>query len=121
MGTNPQEEKMPHRKFEHPLHGSLGFLPRKRTARHRGKVRESLRASKKEFNKIEDDLKLLQSIGQIIGEVLRPLDNERCNYSFLLFFISIFFFGRGVLEIVCEIILAQFRIRSLDTCHAKKI
>ncbi|KAF7137171.1 hypothetical protein RHSIM_Rhsim07G0243000 [Rhododendron simsii] len=40
-------------------------------------VRESLRSSKKEFNKTEDDLKSLQSVGQIIGEVLRPLDNER--------------------------------------------
>lgn len=46
-------------------------------------VRENLRASKKEFNKTEDDLKSLQSVGQIIGEVLRPLDNERCNCSFL--------------------------------------
>ncbi|CAA6667891.1 unnamed protein product [Spirodela intermedia] len=40
-------------------------------------VRENLRASKKEFAKTEDDLKSLQSVGQIIGEVLRPLDNER--------------------------------------------
>lgn len=29
--------KMSHRKFEHPRHGSLGFLPRKRSSRHRGK------------------------------------------------------------------------------------
>ncbi|KAJ1408020.1 P-loop containing nucleoside triphosphate hydrolase [Sesbania bispinosa] len=43
-------------------------------------VRENLRASKKEFNKTEDDLKSLQSFGQIIGEVLRPLDNERCMW-----------------------------------------
>ncbi|KAF1871480.1 hypothetical protein Lal_00020274 [Lupinus albus] len=50
-------------------------------------VRENLRASKKEFNKTEDDLKSLQSVGQIIGEVLRPLDNERCNDSFLFHFI----------------------------------
>ncbi|RKP09621.1 60S ribosomal protein L3 [Thamnocephalis sphaerospora] len=28
-----------HRKFEAPRHGSLGFLPRKRAARHRGKVK----------------------------------------------------------------------------------
>ncbi|KAL3568532.1 hypothetical protein D5086_031183 [Populus alba] len=28
---------MAHRKFEHPRHGSLGFLPRKRASRHRGK------------------------------------------------------------------------------------
>ncbi|KAG6432906.1 hypothetical protein SASPL_104496 [Salvia splendens] len=40
-------------------------------------VRENLRAVKKEYAKTEDDLKSLQSVGQIIGEVLRPLDNER--------------------------------------------
>nr|GMD00162.1 26S proteasome regulatory subunit S10B homolog B-like [Ipomoea batatas]GME00614.1 26S proteasome regulatory subunit S10B homolog B-like [Ipomoea batatas] len=40
-------------------------------------ARENLRGTKKEFNKTEDDLKSLQSVGQIIGEVLRPLDNER--------------------------------------------
>ncbi|KAL8553722.1 hypothetical protein ACS0TY_002133 [Phlomoides rotata] len=30
---------MSHRKFEHPRHGSLGFLPRKRASRHKGKVK----------------------------------------------------------------------------------
>lgn len=30
---------MSHRKFEAPRHGSLGFLPRKRCRRHRGKVK----------------------------------------------------------------------------------
>ncbi|XP_031552345.1 60S ribosomal protein L3-like [Actinia tenebrosa] len=30
---------MSHRKFEAPRHGSLGFLPRKRSKRHRGKVK----------------------------------------------------------------------------------
>jgi len=30
---------MSHRKFEAPRHGSLGFLPRKRTTHHRGKCR----------------------------------------------------------------------------------
>eukprot|EP00800_Vazella_pourtalesii_P010027 TRINITY_DN25183_c0_g1_i1.p1 TRINITY_DN25183_c0_g1~~TRINITY_DN25183_c0_g1_i1.p1 ORF type:complete len:394 (-),score=82.76 TRINITY_DN25183_c0_g1_i1:123-1304(-) len=30
---------MSHRKFSAPRHGSLGFLPRKRTKRHRGKVK----------------------------------------------------------------------------------
>ncbi|WZZ31298.1 hypothetical protein YC2023_014699 [Brassica napus] len=34
--------------------------------------RDNLRGSKKEFNKTEDDLKSLQSVAQIIGEVLRP-------------------------------------------------
>jgi large subunit ribosomal protein L3e len=30
---------MSHRKFERPRHGSLGFLPRKRTAHHHGKIK----------------------------------------------------------------------------------
>lgn len=43
-------------------------------------MRENQKASKKEFDKTEDDLKALQSVGQIIGEVLRQLDNERCEF-----------------------------------------
>jgi len=31
---------MSHRKFEAPRHGSLGFLPRKRTQKHKGKIRK---------------------------------------------------------------------------------
>ena len=31
---------MSHRKYEHPRKGSLGFLPRKRTKHHRGRVRK---------------------------------------------------------------------------------
>lgn len=56
------------------------------TSSHECAVKENLRAAKKEFNKTEDDLKSLQSVGQIIGEVLRPLDNERCNHLFGLSF-----------------------------------
>lgn len=43
----------------------------------------------KDYDKSEDDLKALQSAGQIVGEVLRQLDEERCTltvvdkYSFL--------------------------------------
>ena len=42
---------------------------------------KSLRLNSKEreaeFEKTEDDLKALQSVGQIIGEVLRQIDDER--------------------------------------------
>jgi len=31
--------EMSHRKFEAPRHGSLGYLPRKRTKKHKGKIR----------------------------------------------------------------------------------
>ena len=33
----------------------------------------------REFKKTEDDLLSLQSVGQIIGEVLRQIDEERCK------------------------------------------
>jgi 26S proteasome regulatory subunit T4 len=32
-----------------------------------------------EYEKTEDDMKALQSVGQIIGEVLKQLDDERCK------------------------------------------
>lgn len=40
-------------------------------------LRENLKELRKAYNKSEDDLKALQSVGQIIGEVLRQLDAER--------------------------------------------
>lgn len=40
-------------------------------------LRESTRDLQKQFAKTENDLKALQSVGQIIGEVLKKLDNEK--------------------------------------------
>ncbi|KAF1328283.1 26s protease regulatory subunit 10b, partial [Globisporangium splendens] len=40
-------------------------------------MRENVKALVREYNKTEDDLKALQSVGQIIGEVLRQLDDDR--------------------------------------------
>lgn len=40
-------------------------------------AREQLKELKKQYDKSEDDLKALQSVGQIIGEVLKQLDEER--------------------------------------------
>jgi 26S proteasome regulatory subunit T4 len=42
-------------------------------------LRETVKELKKDYDKTEDDLKALQSVGQIIGEVLRQLDEERCE------------------------------------------
>lgn len=42
-------------------------------------MRETSKNLKKEYEKTEDDLKALQSVGQIIGEVLKQLDEERCE------------------------------------------
>ena len=46
-------------------------------------LREGTKGVKKEYDKTEDDLKALQSVGQIIGEVLRQLDEERCEWGLL--------------------------------------
>mmetsp|Transcript_7733 Transcript_7733/g.15550 ORF Transcript_7733/g.15550 Transcript_7733/m.15550 type:complete len:422 (+) Transcript_7733:44-1309(+) len=40
-------------------------------------LREDIRRMDRDYEKTEDDLKALQSVGQIIGEVLRQLDEER--------------------------------------------
>jgi 26S proteasome regulatory subunit T4 len=32
-----------------------------------------------DYDKTEDDIKALQSVGQIIGEILKQLDDERCK------------------------------------------
>lgn len=45
------------------------------------KLRFSLRTLNQDYEKSEDDIKALQSVGQIIGEVLKALDDERCAYG----------------------------------------
>eukprot|EP00894_Picocystis_sp_ML_P003965 jgi/Pico_ML_1/54482/g4821.t1 len=40
-------------------------------------LRLETRETNKKYDKTEEDLKALQSVGQIIGEVLRQLDDER--------------------------------------------
>lgn len=42
-------------------------------------LRLGLRSFEREFEKSENDIKALQSVGQIIGEVLKQLDNEKCK------------------------------------------
>ena len=42
-------------------------------------VRIHMKTLDKDFNKTEDDMKALQSVGQVIGEVLKQLDHERCK------------------------------------------
>lgn len=45
-------------------------------------VRFSLKDLEKKYTKTEDDIKAVQSVGQIIGEVMKKLDDERCSYTF---------------------------------------
>ena len=45
-------------------------------------AQNELRDIRKQYDKSEDDMKALQSVGQIIGEVLRQLDPEKCKLLF---------------------------------------
>lgn len=44
-------------------------------------VREQLKDLTKQYDKSENDLKALQSVGQIVGEVLKQLTEEKCKCS----------------------------------------
>lgn len=41
-------------------------------------VRFALKDMEKEFDKTEEDIKAIQSVGQIIAEVMKQLDDDRC-------------------------------------------
>jgi len=42
-------------------------------------LRIEIKGLQKDFDHTEDNIKALQSVGQIIGEVLKQLDDERCK------------------------------------------
>lgn len=42
-------------------------------------LRVEIKGLEKDFNQTEENIKALQSVGQIIGEVLKQLDEERCT------------------------------------------
>ena len=48
-------------------------------------VRFSLKDLEKAYEKTEDDIKAVQSVGQIIGEVMKQLDDDRCMYNTIHF------------------------------------
>ena len=61
------------------LHLDLGTPVTHRTAR------DDLNALDRKYEKSEDDLKAVQNVGQIIGEVLKQLDDERSTHIALVF------------------------------------
>lgn len=55
-------------------------------------VRFGIRDLELKYQKSEDDIKALQSVGQIIGEVLKQIDDEKCKqilfeFSFIIFYL----------------------------------
>jgi 26S proteasome regulatory subunit T4 len=47
-------------------------------------VREESRKLEGDYNKTEDDLKAIQNVGQIIGEVLKQIDEDKCEFFSVL-------------------------------------
>lgn len=43
-------------------------------------LRLGIKDLQRDFDISEENIKALQSVGQIIGEVLKQLDEERCRY-----------------------------------------
>lgn len=56
-------------------------------------LRLGIKDLQREFDISEENIKALQSVGQIIGEVLKQLDEERCMY--IIFVISFLDFYPG--------------------------
>lgn len=52
-------------------------------------MREQLKELTKQFDKSENDLKALQSVGQIVGEVLKQLTEDKCKHLVLILIIRL--------------------------------
>lgn len=63
---------MSHRKFEAPRHGSLAFLPRKRAARHRGKVKSFPKDNPKEPVHLTAAMGYKAGMTNIVRDLDRP-------------------------------------------------
>jgi large subunit ribosomal protein L3e len=63
---------MSHRKFEAPRHGSLAFLPRKRAARHRGKVKAFPKDDPKKPVHLTASMGYKAGMTTIVRDVNRP-------------------------------------------------
>lgn len=65
-------------------------------------MREDLKELSKKFDKSEDDLKSLQSgVGQIVGEVLRQLTEEKCMLLYIIIIMIIPYVMCTVCVCVC--------------------
>jgi large subunit ribosomal protein L3e len=63
---------MSHRKFEQPRHGSLGFLPRKRAQRHRGRVKSFPRDDGQKAPHLTAFMGYKAGMTHILREVCKP-------------------------------------------------
>lgn len=48
-------------------------------------VRFGIRDLERKYQKSEDDIKALQSVGQIIGEILKQIDDDKCIFNCFIY------------------------------------
>jgi len=63
---------MSHRKFERPRHGSLGFLPRKRTKHHSGKIKSFPKDDQSKAPHLTAFMSYKAGMTHIVREMDRP-------------------------------------------------
>jgi large subunit ribosomal protein L3e len=68
-----------HRKFEAPRHGSLGFLPRKRARRHRGKVKSFPKDDPKKPVHLTAFMGYKAGMTHIVRDLDRPNSSKQLN------------------------------------------
>lgn len=66
-----------HRKFSAPRHGSLGFLPRKRAARHKGKVKSFPKDDPAKPCHLTAFMGYKAGMTHVVREMNRPGSSER--------------------------------------------
>merc|ERR1711972_1095560 len=66
------EATMSHRKFERPRHGNLGFLPRKRTKHHAGKIKSFPKDDASKAPHLTAFMTYKAGMSHIVREVERP-------------------------------------------------
>ena len=72
---------MSHRKYEHPRRGNLGFLPRKRTKHHRGRVRKFPKDDKTKPVHLTAFVGFKAGMTHIVREIIKPgskLNKKEC-------------------------------------------
>lgn len=82
QAQNPEQAQNPQESGDPERERALRKLKEKLVEHQRWdsrlkELRMSIRGSEKDYDKTENDIKALQSVGQIIGEVLKQLDEER--------------------------------------------
>jgi large subunit ribosomal protein L3e len=83
---------MSHRKFEAPRHGSLGFVPRRRTKHHRGRVRSFPKDDPSKPVHLTAFAGFKAGMTHVLREIERPGSSKTEKITKLLSFIILIFF-----------------------------